>query len=319
VCLGAIACLAVLAGLSGCDGGSDKNVVATPISPGATTNKAGEPVLGAEGTTAKAPATKPTGQEGPASGGGQILSASALSSFQKLAASLGGEAGLAVSGVGLNPNVEETGSLHSAVAWSTSKVPIAMAVIAAGGASAQQGNLSQAIAESDNAAAERLWSTLGGDSRAAEAADQQLRAAGDDNTAIESRQLRAGFSAFGQTDWALADQARFTAGMACTKAGAQVLGLMNQVASAQRWGLGSAGVEAQLKGGWGPGSRPGTGGGYLDRQMGVMKIDGKPVAVAIAVQPASGTHESGTANLTSLARWLVANANTKGLPAAPNC
>jgi hypothetical protein len=55
--------------------------------------------------------------------------------------------------------------------------------------------------------------------------------------------------------------------LACLAAGAEVLGLMNQVVSDQRWGLGAAGVDAQFKGGWGPGSEPGVNGSYLDRQV----------------------------------------------------
>ena len=52
---------------------------------------------------------------------------------------------------------------------------------------------------------------------------------------------------------------------------------MNETVASQRWGLGAAGVDAQLKGGWGPGNQPGAGGGYLDRQMGVLNIHGKPL------------------------------------------
>jgi hypothetical protein len=43
-------------------------------------------------------------------------------------------------------------------------------------------------------------------------------------------------------------------------------------------------------------------GGYLDRQMGVMVIRGKPLAVTIAAKPADGSHGTGTRNLTAIAR-----------------
>jgi hypothetical protein len=92
---------------------------------------------------------------------------------------------------------------------------------------------------------------------------------------------------------------------------------MNEVVAGQRWGLGSAGVQAQLKGGWGPGSRPGSPGRYTDRQMGVLTIHGRPLAVAIATTPADGSHESGTRNLTQIARWLVAHASNDLLPRRP--
>ncbi|MBB4661283.1 hypothetical protein [Conexibacter arvalis] len=254
---------------------------------------------------------------GSAGGGGAILSAQARASFDQLAGSLSGPVGVAVAGAGRGQQVEQLGALQSAVAWSTSKVPVAMAAISAG--VANDGDLRQAITASDNAAATRLWDALGGGGAAAAATDAQLRAAGDEATATESRTLRSGFTPFGQTNWALADQARFTAGMACTEAGGQVLGLMGEVISAHRWGLGATGLPAQLKGGWGPGSSPGSGGGYLDRQMGIVTVDGKPLAVAIAAQPGDGSHESGTTALTTLARWVVDNADVSSLPAEPAC
>ena len=36
---------------------------------------------------------------------------------------------------------------------------------------------------------------------------------------------------------------------------------MNDTISAQRWGLGAAGVSSPLKGGWEPGASPGVSGG----------------------------------------------------------
>jgi hypothetical protein len=194
-----------------------------------------------------------------------------------------------------------------------------MAVIAADGGQAQRANLTRAIGASDNTAAERLWSSLGGGQDAAAAADHQLRAAGDRHTTIEYRRLRGGYTPFGQTAWALSDQARFTAGLACLQAGKEVLGLMNEVVPGQRWGLGSAGVPAQFKGGWGPGAQPGVGGSYLDRQMGVLLIDGKPLAVALGTRPADGSHGTGTRNLTAMARWVVSHADVRKVAARPRC
>lgn len=251
---------------------------------------------------------------GPGTGGGTASSAShALfssadrRSFAALSRSLGGQSGVAASGLGLGRPVQALGALRSAIAWSTSKVPVAMAVVAAGGAKAQQANLKQAITASDNAAAERLWASLGGGEPAARAADEQLRAAGDQRTQTQAQRLRAGFTPFGQTVWRLTDQARFTAGMACVPAGVQVLALMGQVIAAHRWGLGSVGGPPQLKGGWGPGTSPGVNGGYLDRQMGVLAIKGKRVAVTIATLPSDGSHGTGTAHLTTIARWVVSH------------
>jgi hypothetical protein len=249
-----------------------------------------------------------------------IFSRADRADFNRLAASLSGQHGLAASTLGFDRRVERIATIRTGVAWSTSKVPVAMAVIAAGGAQAQRQNLTRALTASDNAAALRLWSALGGGQVAARAAEAQVRQAGDRRTRVESRALRgAGFTPFGQTMWALTDQVRFMAGLSCVDAGADVLGLMNRIEAGQRWGLGAAGVDAQFKGGWGPGSYPGVNGGYFDRQIGVIVIKGKPIAVAIATRPGDGSHATGRHNLTTIARWLVAHGNTQAVPAQSRC
>lgn len=258
----------------------------------------------------------PVGAEGSAAGESTILPAAARESFAQLEAS-SGLVGVAVSPVGLGQPVEQLGSLQSGVAWSTSKVPVAMAAIAAG--VANDGDLTAAITASDNAAATNLWNALGGGTQAAAATDAQLRAAGDEATQTESQTLRSGFTPFGQTNWTLADQARFTAGMACTDTGGRVLGLMGDVIADHRWGLAATGLPAEIKGGWGPGTQPGSDGGYFDRQMGVVTIDGKPLAVTLASQPPDGSHGTGTSTLTRLAQWVVDNADVSTLDTAARC
>ena len=190
-----------------------------------------------------------------------------------------------------------------------------MAAISAG--VARRKDLVQAITLSDNAAAERLWEALGGGTLAAEAATAQVREAGDARTEIQARRLRPGFTAFGQTQWGLADQARFAAGMSCGNAGRQVRALMNDVAEGQRWGLGSTGNAAQFKAGWGPGVSPGQGDGWLDRQLGIVMVDDRPIAVAMITTAAD--HPSGARSLTTIARWVVAHINAKRAPRTAQC
>jgi hypothetical protein len=250
----------------------------------------------------------------------QILSRADVVSFERLERSLGGHHGLAVSTLGVDQPVERVGGVLSGAAWSTSKVPIAMAVITKGATRAQRADIARSLTVSDNAAAARLWSSLGGGETAASAVDRQLRRAGDMRTHVEDRPLRGdSYTPFGQTNWTLRHQARFTAALVCSRAGREVLEVMDEVTRAQRWGLGSAGVPAQFKGGWGPGSRPGVPGAYFDRQMGVITIEGKPLAVAVAARPADGSHETGTRNLTAIARWLVVHANVGDLPPNADC
>ena len=247
-----------------------------------------------------------------------MLSKSDRASFLRLERALGGRSGVAVAPLGVAQPVRSAGRLRTAVGWSTSKVPVAMAVVA-GGRPGQAANLRAAITASDNAAAERLWSSLGEPATAAAKAPAQLRVAGDARTTVQARRLRAGFSAFGQTDWRLRDQARFAAGMPCSSQGRAVLALMAKVQPGQRWGLGSAGVPAKFKGGWGPGTRPGSGGGYVDRQLGIVRVANRSFAVSIATAPRDGSHATGTAHLTRIARWVVAHVDADTVARASIC
>jgi len=237
---------------------------------------------------------RPTSSSGTWDG---LLSAADRASFARLAQQLPGQEGIAVSTLGIGRPVNNAGTLSGGVAWSTTKVPLAMAAINA--RVGTQADLAQAITASDNAAAERLWTALGDGAPAAAAVTEQVRVAGDHKTVIEARRLRAGLSAFGQTAWPLTDQVRFVAGMTCSSAGAHVLGLMNKVIAEQRWGLAATRGEAQTKSGWGPGVTSGDADGWLDRQMGVITIRGKPIAVAIATT--ASNHTSGTQTLTAIA------------------
>jgi hypothetical protein len=263
------------------------------------------------GTTTTEPTSTDDGPAAPP----PILSSADRRSFQRLAASLSGSEGIAVSAVGTGQEVWTAGAQRSGVAWSTAKVPVAMAAIGAG--RANQGDLVAAITASNNEAAERLWSSLGAGQRASTAATRQLRRAGDRRTVVQAQRIRPGYTPFGQTRWALADQVRFVAGMRCTAPGRRVLGLMGQVVGGQRWGLGSTGGAAQFKGGWGPGISPGAADGWLDRQMGVIEVGGRKLAVAILTT--AGDHGTGTSNLTRMAQWVKRNANPEGIPTGNGC
>jgi hypothetical protein len=191
-------------------------------------------------------------------------------------------------------------------------VPLALAVVARARGNPDAGLqrlIRKSVTASDNAAAEQLWTSLGAPPDAASQVQAVLRSAGDRQTRVQSRRVRPGFSAFGQTTWSLAGQATFAAALPCLKHGPFVLPLMGQVESGQRWGIGAVGLPAQFKGGWGPG----PGGGYLVRQMGIVTLpDGSRISLALASEPADGRFETGTANLTALARWAVANLRPAG-------
>lgn len=238
------------------------------------------------------------------------FSAADRASFAALAQELPGGEGVAISAGG---EVLTLGSVRTGTAWSTAKVPVAMAAVQA--RSARSADLTAALTASDNAAAERLFAGLGSPASAARRATAQLRAAGDPRTVVQSRRTAgAGYTAFGQTAWRLGDQARFAFGLSCSAAGRRVAALMRRVVSGQRWGLGTL-DGAAFKGGWGPGSTPGRIRGWLDRQFGVVRIDG--TAYGIAVASTAPDHTAGPKALTRLAAWAAAHADAAAPGAAP--
>jgi len=158
-----------------------------------------------------------------------------------------------------------------------------------------------AITRSDNFAADALWRGLGDPPEAASKVEAILREAGD-NTVVQDQRVRPDkpeLSAFGQTLWPLADQARFLASATCDKRNDPIFALMGEVASDQAWGIGQL-DSARYKGGWGP-SVSGT---YLVRQIGVLQTPSGQTAVAVAVQPGSGSFEDGTDALSRVAEWI---------------
>ncbi len=163
--------------------------------------------------------------------------------------------------------------------------------------------LTEALTASDNAAAEALWTSLGPPDVAAAAVESILAATGDTSTRVETQVLRPGYTSFGQTDWSLAAQAQFIAALPYLPSSGLVRSLMRQVVPDQRWGLGTLGPDAEIKGGWGPDPA----GRHVVRQMGIVRLPkGHSLAVSLATIAADGTFEAGTANLTNIAQWLAA-------------
>jgi hypothetical protein len=319
----ALSVVAACLGAAGCgqgDAAAGQTVVAHPSLPSDLRLPTGD----ASRVTADPARPAPVDPSGagrpmpaPAQSPSAVFSAADRASFAHLQATLPGPVGIAVSGVGLDQPVTALGSLHSGIAWSTSKVPVVMAALAAGTARAPDVDL--ALEASDNDAAMRIWQALGSPERAGTAATAELRAAGDRQTVIQSRVLAPGYTPFGQTEWSLTAQARFMAGMPCTREGLQTLATMRHVIPAQRWGLGTIDPQAAFKGGWGPGTLPGTQGPWLERQMGEGLIAGKPVAAVIAAQAPDANHAAAITALSQLAAWIAAHAHTAALPSNPAC
>lgn len=187
------------------------------------------------------------------------------------------------------------GEWSTGVAWSTIKVPLALAALRSDRPRAA-GLLAKVITESDNPASEALWSQLGRPADAASRVRAVLEEAGDTATVVESRRLRAGFTAFGQTQWSLVRQAGFAARLPSLGEAATVIDLMHRLTAAQRWGLATKGFAA--KGGWGPGRR----GDYLVRQFGVRPVAAGQLGVALAAH--ADSFEAGIDALNEMADWL---------------
>jgi hypothetical protein len=221
--------------------------------------------------------------------------------FARLEPTLHAVVGIEVSAVGAAQTPIRLGQWQSGPAWSTIKVPMAIAALREERPPVVTGAMAAAITESDNAAAESMWASLGDPITAAHKVDDVLRQAGDP-TIVQSQKVRPEFSASGQTEWALADQIRFISVAVCDSANDPIFALMGQIQPDQRWGMGTI-PGSRFKGGWGPSET----GGYLVRQMGVVASPNGTVAIALAAQPASGKFEDGTAALTEMAGWLASH------------
>ncbi|WP_139279964.1 hypothetical protein [Rhodococcoides yunnanense] len=202
--------------------------------------------------------------------------------------------------------VQVLGDWSTGVAWSTIKVPLAVAAMRATG-SAELPSATSAIINSDNGAAEELWAGLGDPSAAAAAVEQVLLDGGDTSTNVQPERIRPGYTPFGQTEWSLAQQAQFSSELQCVDTGSAVVDLMRQISSDQSWGLGRI-PDSAFKGGWGPDEN----GGYLVRQLGIIEVADGFTAVAVAAEPDSGSFYDGTVMLDAIAEML--GRNTDSLP-----
>lgn len=201
--------------------------------------------------------------------------------------------------VGSPGQARAVGSTRDIESWSTIKAPIALAIAqdADGEPSApRRKQLTAMITRSDNDAASILWRAMG---NPAPRLEKVLRATGDETTR-PARNAAGSFVSFGLTAWKHSDSARFAAMLPCAPHSDVLLDLMASVGREHQWGLGMV-ADSRFKGGWGPSPH-----GYLARQLGIVpRADGSWVAVAIAVQPTDGTHESATAALDETVTILV--------------
>jgi hypothetical protein len=216
-------------------------------------------------------------------------------SFEQLSATMPADVGIAIA----RPDrTYSLGRWWSGVAWSTIKVPLAIAALRNDRSRAQDWVV-KAITESDNRASEQLWSQLGKPADAARQVQGIIAESGDTATVVESRRLRRGFTAFGQTQWTLDRQARFAEQLPLIPDAAAVIELMHKLTIDQRWGLAAKGIAA--KAGWGPGVHS----DYLVRQFGIMPTQSGQWGVALAAEAHDGVFETGIEVVNALSEWLL--------------
>ena len=236
-----------------------------------------------------------------------------VADFAQFQTGLHAKVGVAVRGAGsgsADPVTLGVSDFSDQPAWSTIKVPLIIAAMRHHNNDHPTTAMVAAITESDNAAAEAIWEGLGDPATAAADVGKVLHDTGDPTT-VESRKLRPEYTAFGQTDWSLTNQAEFLSAAACDPRNQSVLDLMGQVTSDQRsWGLGPL-PDAKIKGGWGPSQSA----RYLVRQIGVVPAGQRGLTVvAMAAEPDSGSFADGTHALSQIGDWL--HARLDKLPAA---
>ncbi|WP_019930131.1 hypothetical protein [Nocardia sp. BMG111209] len=232
-------------------------------------------------------------------------SKSLAADFAAMQDDLHGTVGIALLPVG-GRQMTTLGTWTTGVAWSTIKVPLALAALrqdSTGMADAA----AAAITASDNDAAQAMWDALGGGEQAANAVEAVLRETGDGTTDIADRHNPTARESvddqmsFGATVWSLVDQVRFASKLPCLDHAAPVMDLMGEITSSQSYGLGSF-PGAEFKGGWGPDDDTGN---YLVRQFGLLPTWAGQVAVSIAAQPDSGSFDDATAMLDKVSALLA--------------
>src|SRR4051794_7297938 len=219
---------------------------------------------------------------------------SVVEDFEQLERELGGRS-RGLFSVDAGP-VTQVGSLRSGPAWSTIKVPLAVAALNRPGA---EGLVEDAVSASDNDAARALWELLGPPAAAASAVEAVLAAAGDEETRVQTQVVSPPYTSFGQTEWTLGAQQRFAVGLPGVPGAGPVLELMRRIVPEQRWGFGAVAQGAAFKGGWGPDES------HLVRQFATLTHSGRVIAAALANEPEDGSYERGAENVTRIAEWVM--------------
>ncbi|WIM67831.1 hypothetical protein QP027_00025 [Corynebacterium breve] len=178
-------------------------------------------------------------------------------------------------------------------AWSTIKVPIALAAVEeCSYDDAYRDELITASIEwSDNDAAYYLWTCLG-DPETADARTEEMISRGGTSLHMEP--------AFGLTRWSIPSQAQFGHYISSLDEGNPVIEAMHNIDEEQSYGLGTL-DDAAFKGGWSDDED----GSWHTRQFGFFNHDGETYGVAIAARSESGSYADGQEALTAITEFLI--------------
>lgn len=220
--------------------------------------------------------------------------------FTALQGSVDGDIAMAYAPVGA-VTARTLGDIGAQLAWSTIKVPLSIAALRADGSAAQR-SVTPAITESDNDAAQRLWSMLGTPEQAADAVQSVIREGGDAITEVPWEGADGPYVTGGQTQWELGQQAIFADHLPCMADTGNVVDLMRHIVPDERWGLAAIDGSAS-KGGWGPDDD----GDYLVRQLAILPNGTGQTAITIAAAPHDGSFSSGISEVNTIAEWIRRN------------
>jgi len=310
-----VAAVAVAVALSG----TPASVVRVVVTTGPATKSTTAGASGRDPATSLPPASAGSNGSFPQpAASSPLLRPGARASFAHLVGGLPGPVAMAVAPVRAD-GVVLLGDDAPAPGWSTTKVPVLVALLLARGSSGltptERQEAELAITESDNQSILDLFGDLetlkGGLIGASNYIQGLFRESGDDRTVVATAPPPPGaVTTFGQTEWAPGESVKFfqALGRGCLLPPAEtgyVLGLMQNIVPSESWGLGSAGfsVPVAFKGGWGP--EPS--GSYLVRQSGIVDpASSRAVAVSIVAHPPPGSDSFtiGTQMITETAQWF---------------
>ncbi|MBN9644133.1 hypothetical protein ACFSSC_02395 [Corynebacterium mendelii] len=268
---------------------------------------AGDELLASRAAQGLAPDGLPVVQE-PGQATARPAAADLAAAARAVAATAPGSLGV---GLADGSGVAAAGDGRAWPAWSTSKIPVAVAALRDNPQLAPA--MRAAVRVSDNAAAAQLWYSLGDAGRAAAAATAVLRQGGDMHTVVPES-TTTGFSVFGQTPWTAADQALFAFHLPCLAGSAPVVAAMGEITPEQAYGLGRI-PGARFKGGWGPDPA----GYYTVRQMGVVAAGDGVIGVSLVARPPDGTYATGQMMLDRAAGELTGQLAASGYAARGRC